>query len=82
MNGELLDNFVLNRMGKIVEFEFNYEIRNNCDKEGISKLILNYFIMTKLHSLLKENKVNEAFDFFMDVFDEYYYGSQFGTMGL
>lgn len=81
LNGKLLDDFVLDRMGKIVKFEFDHAKRNNCNKEAISKLVLNYFIMTKLHELLKENKVSEAFDFFMDVFDEYYYGSQLIMMG-
>ena len=82
LNCELLDNFALARMGKRVKFEFDYEERNNCNKENVSKLVLNYFIMTKLHGLLKENKAKEAFDFFMDVFDECYYGSQFGLRGL
>lgn len=82
LNGELLDDFVLDRMGKRIKFEFDYEERNNCSEENVSKLVLNYFIMTKLHGLLKENKAKEAFDFFMDVFDECYYGSQFGLRGL
>nr|DAD57776.1 MAG TPA: hypothetical protein [Bacteriophage sp.] len=91
LNGKLLDSFVLARMGKRVKFELdNYNGRdpasgyiiNTSDQACISKLVLNYFIITKLYGLLKENKVNEAFDFFMDVFDECYYGSQFGLMGL
>lgn len=83
LNAELLNDSEIDRMEERVRFEFdncgaidaeNGLVINNPNQEIVSKLVLSLFIIKRLHSLLKENKVNEAFVFFMDIFDEHYYG--------